>query len=318
MIQPFVSNIQRFSVDDGPGIRSTVFFKGCNLRCAWCHNPECISSGYSIQLLSQSCKGCGRCTEVCDGGAHHIEPSGHLVTEDLAADGIHACGFIHTIERNKCIGCGKCAYYCPATAISIIGKSYEPEDLVKELLKDRMYFETSNGGVTFSGGEPMLHPEYLARVLALSKERGLHTAVDTAGNVPFSSFEKVLPYTDVFLYDIKLWDEEKHRQATGVSNQLILENLKRLLSTGANVIIRTPVIMEWNGNLREFDHISAYLASLPPVQLIQLLPYHSYGVGKYETLGLMNTIRDHTPPTQEFLEQALQFYLDRGLPAQIS
>ncbi len=301
MIQPLVSNIQRFSVDDGPGIRTTVFFKGCNLRCAWCHNPECISSGLSIQLVKNSCTGCGKCASVCERQVH--------VFEDMQ----------HKLNRVNCIGCGKCAYYCPSSAITITGKEYTPEQLIKEVLKDRMYFETSGGGVTFSGGEPMLHPEYLKRVLRLAKEIGLHTAVDTAGNVPFSSFGMVMPYTDLFLYDIKLWDEKKHRQATGVSNQLILDNLKNLTEAGANVFIRTPVIMEWNGYLEEFDKISSFLADLKkPVQLIQLLPYHSYGVGKYEMLGLVNSIKDHTPPTDEFMKEILQLYLDKGLPAQIS
>ncbi len=301
MSQPLISNIQRFSVDDGPGIRTTVFFKGCNLRCLWCHNPECISTGISFQLMENACRSCGKCATLCGQNNHHFEDGCHLV------------------ERQSCVGCGKCAYSCPASAISIIGKAYEPQALIKEVLKDRMYFETSNGGVTFSGGEPMLYPDYLLEVLTLAKDANLHTAVDTAGNVPISSFMKVLPKVDVFLFDIKVWDNERHRQATGVSNKQILENLPRLTEAGASVIIRTPVIMEWNGFLEEFEQISTYLANLKkPVELIQLLPYHSYGAGKYDTLGLENKILDHTPPTKEFMEKALKLYLDKGLPARIS
>lgn len=303
MSYPLISNIQRFSVDDGPGIRTTVFFKGCNLKCAWCHNPECISGKFSIQLVINTCRMCGKCLSRCENGAHVFNPEEN----------------IHDIDREKCAGCGRCAYYCPAAAVTLIGREYEPEALLKEILKDKKYYDSSEGGVTFSGGEPMLQAEYLTEILRLSKEAGLNTAVDTAGCVPWESFEKVMPYTDVFLYDIKMWNDEKHMAATGVSNKKILENLRKLTSAGANVIIRTPVIKEWNGNLEEFEAISGFLAGLEkPVKLIQLLPYHAYGAGKYEALGLDSRIMDHTPPTGEFMENALQFYLDKGLPAEIS
>lgn len=300
---PFVSNIQRFSVDDGPGIRTTVFFKGCNLSCLWCHNPECISGGFSTQLVANSCRLCGKCLDKCPRGAHEF---------DLETG-------IHTIERSKCIGCGECAYFCPHSALKIIGKQYDPEELMGLILKDKRYFDSSEGGVTFSGGEPMLQVDYLCEMLRLCKEAGIHTAVDTAGCVPFESFEKIMPYTDLFLFDIKIWDDEKHVEATGVSNVRILENLQKLTEAGADVFIRTPVIMEWNGDLAQFEGISGFLAGLKNgVKLIQLLPYHSYGVGKYDNIGLVNRIKDHTPPTDEFMQQALQIYLDKGLPARIS
>lgn len=300
---PFVSNIQRFSVDDGPGIRTTVFFKGCNLRCFWCHNPECISEEFSIQLVANACVNCGTCFRKCPSGAHQFD----LKTGE------------HSLNRSLCTGCGICEYYCPHGALKIIGKRYDPQDLLKEILKDKRYFDPSGGGVTFSGGEPMLHPDYLCEVLKLCKEAGLHTAVDTAGCVPFEYFEKIMPYTDLFLYDIKMWDTEKHMTATGVSNKLIIDNLIKLTSSGADVYIRTPVIMEWNGDLKEFDAISNFLAGLENgVKLIQLLPYHSYGVGKYNNLGLINHIRNHTPPSDEFMQQALQLYIKKGLPARIS
>ena len=301
---PFISTLQRFSLDDGPGIRTTVFFKGCNLRCAWCHNPECIIPGATLQFLEGSCTGCGKCAAVCPQGVHTITPEGR-----------------HLLDRSRCVACGKCAYGCPHTALNLIGRRYEPEELVKQLLKDRKFYETSGGGVTFSGGEPMLHPEYLAEVLRLCKEAGLHTAVDTAGCVPFESFETVLPWADLFLYDIKLWDEERHKAATGVSNRRILENLRRLTDAGASVFIRTPVIPTYSADLEELGHIAAFLAGLPHregVRLIQLLPYHNYGVGKYRSLGSASQTEELRPPEDSFMQEALQRYLDLGLPAQIS
>lgn len=301
---PYISNLQRFSLDDGPGIRTTVFFKGCNLRCAWCHNPECIQDGTSLQLTENSCTGCGKCVEVCPQGVHRIDEEGH-----------------HLLDRSRCISCGECAYRCPHTALSLIGRQYEPQDLLREVLKDKKYYETSSGGVTFSGGEPMLHPEYLAEILRLCREAGLHTAVDTAGCVPFSNFEMVMPWANLFLYDIKLWDEERHRAATGVSNRRILENLEALTSAGADVFIRTPIIPTFNDDLSQLKEIAGFLAGLPGrehVRLIQLLPYHSYGVGKYATLGLGSKTAGIQPPSDAFMQQALVLYLDLGLPAQIS
>lgn len=304
MEKPYISNIQRFSLDDGPGIRSTVFFKGCNLRCAWCHNPECILSGATLQLTEASCTGCGRCVEICSQGVHTINEAGR-----------------HLVDRSRCISCGKCAYFCRQTALRLIGTQYEPEALLEQLLKDQKYYASSDGGVTFSGGEPMLQPDYLAQVLRLCRDAGLHTAVDTAGCVPFRHFEQVLPWADLFLYDIKLWDSDRHRAATGVPNELILENLQRLTDAGAEVFIRTPIIPTYNDDLEELGQIARFLANLPgreQIKLIQLLPYHNYGVGKYAALGADSKCTTLQPPPDAFMQEALQLYLNLGLPAQIS
>ena len=301
---PYISNLQRFSLDDGPGIRTTVFFKGCNLRCAWCHNPECISGGHTLQLLQDACTGCGGCVSACRQGVHHIDQNGR-----------------HHLDRSLCVGCGACAYQCTHGALTLIGTRYEPESLLRELLKDRRYYETSGGGVTFSGGEPLLHPDYLVRMLELCRGAGLHTAVDTAGCVPFPVLERVLPLADLFLYDIKLWTSERHQAATGVPNQLILENLRRLTDAGGAVYLRTPIIPGYNDDLEELGCIARFLADLPArgqVQKIQLLPYHNYGVGKYVSIGLTSGTAQTRPPEDAFLRRALQLYLDLGLPAQIS
>ena len=298
---PYISNLQRFSVDDGPGIRTTVFFKGCNLNCAWCHNPECIDRKITLQFLDNSCTGCGRCVRECSRGCHILN------------------GSVHEIRRNLCIFCGKCAYWCPERALSLIGKQYEPDELLQELLKDQKYYETSEGGVTFSGGEPMLHWEYLKKVLHLAGNHHLHTAVDTAGNVPFSWYQEILDDTDLFLYDIKLWNRDRHLQATGVPNDQIKDNLIRLTECGVSIWIRIPVVMEWNGDLEEMTAIADFLKELPRIpEKIQLLPYHSYGAGKYRTIGKINRIRDHTPPADAFMEKLLALFLERDLPAQIS
>lgn len=303
MDTPYISNLQRFSLDDGPGIRTTVFFKGCNLHCAWCHNPECISPGPALQFNQTACASCGKCAVVCPQGAHRIAPDGS-----------------HQLDRALCTACGRCAYECPHGALKLLGSQITPEELLKQLLKDRSYYLTSGGGVTFSGGEPMLYPDYLARLLPLCRQEGLHTAIDTAGCVPFSHFERVLPWVDLFLFDVKFRNESRHLAATGVSNRTILENLDRLTREGGKVYIRVPVVPPYH-DLDELDRIAAFLAGLEgaaQIQLIQLLPYHSYGVGKYATLGETSRTADLQPPSDEWMAQGLSRFTARRLPARIS
>ena len=297
----YISNIQRFSLDDGPGIRTTIFFKGCNLQCKWCHNPECISADPLLQFTQSSCTSCQKCAIVCPQQVHHFTEEGN-----------------HLIDFHHCVQCGACVQHCPNAALSINGTYYKPEDLLTILKKDAHYYEKSAGGITFSGGEPMLQVDYLVQILKLCKSEGFHTAIDTAGNVPFSCFEQVLPYTDLFLYDIKFFSEETHRLATGVSNHQIKTNLQKLNDHGATLYIRTPVIAEYHTDLKEFQKIADFLAPLHNIQLVQLLPYHNYGLGKYASIGLTNQLKNHIPPTQSFMEEALQIYLQAGLPAQIS
>ena len=203
-----IFDIERSSYVDGPGIRTTVFFKGCNLRCAWCHNPESQSAKPQMMFYKNKCTGCGKCREKCP---HNLE---------------------------LCDLCGKCSLFCPQDARDICGKEYTVDEVLKEVLKDKVFYETSGGGVTFSGGECMLQIEFLTKILKACKENGIHTAVDTAGHVPYERFEQILPYTDLFLYDVKCFDSEKHRQYAGVGNGLILENLKKLLAKSTPVWIR--------------------------------------------------------------------------------
>jgi pyruvate formate lyase activating enzyme len=255
MNKAIIFDIQRNSFVDGPGIRTTVFFKGCNLKCAWCHNPESQSAKPQMMFYKDKCTGCGKCKSVCP---HHLE---------------------------QCELCGKCTLYCPVDARKVCGKEHTVDEVLKEVLKDQAFYETSGGGVTFSGGECMLQIDFLAEILKKCKENGIHTAVDTAGHIPFESFEKILPYTDLFLYDVKMFDNENHKKYVGVGNDLILENLKKLFKAGAKIWVRIPVIAEVNDSVEEMQKIKCFLDSCGAPEKVDLLPYHAMGENKYIATG---------------------------------
>lgn len=255
-----IFNIQRFSVFDGPGVRTAVFFKGCNLRCLWCHNPESYERRPQLAFDRQKCIGCGSCIQNCPGQCLLPDPEAGLL-----------------YRREDCLDCGKCARGCYAKALSRIGCEMTAEELLEDLLEDLPYYQESGGGVTFSGGECMLRPDFLEEMLRWLKGKGIHTAVDTAGNVPYESFERILPYTDLFLYDVKAFHEEVHRELTGASNRRIKENLLRLAGTGKEIKIRIPVIEELNAG--ELPFIREFLWA-NGLRDVELLGYHRMGVGK--------------------------------------
>lgn len=247
---PLVFDIKRCSTNDGPGIRTVIFLKGCNLNCYWCHNPEGKHSRAENAFFAEKCTHCGVCRRVCP------SPKG-------------------------CTDCGLCATLCPAEARKHYGKPYTAEELLENVLSDREYYRATGGGVTFSGGECMLYPQFVAETAKLCKDAGLSVAIDTAGAVPYSHFESVLPYADLFLYDIKCLDSELHRCGTGRGNERILENLERLRKTGKQIIIRTPVIPQFNDG-EEIERVKAYCRerALPH----ELLSYHAMGESKREAL----------------------------------
>ena len=248
-----IFDIQRGSYVDGPGIRTTVFFKGCNLKCAWCHNPESQAFKPQILYYSDKCVGCGACRKLCE-------------------------------NKDECILCGKCALYCPNAARILCGKEYASNDIMKIILKDTSYYGTE-GGVTFSGGECMLQLDFLESLLKECKKAGIHTAVDTAGCVPYDSFERIIPYTDLFLYDIKCKDTRLHKQYTGTDNSLILDNLKKLLNSNKKIWVRVPIIEGVNDSIEEMKKIKDFFKENGCPEKTELLPYHALGEHKYFAIG---------------------------------
>lgn len=250
-----IFDIERNSFVDGPGIRTTVFFKGCNLKCKWCHNPESQAPEKEMMLYKDKCIGCGKCREVCP---NHLK---------------------------KCDFCGKCELFCAADARRICGKEYTVDEVLSEILKDKSFYETSDGGATFSGGECMLQIDFLCELLKKCKENGIHTAVDTAGNVPWKYFEFIIPYTDMFLFDVKCISENLHIAGTGASNRLIIENLTTLSSVfKGGIFIRIPVIGSFNDTKEEMNKIKEFLNNIN-FDKIELLLYHNMGNNKYTALN---------------------------------
>ena len=260
-------NIQRFSTEDGPGIRTTVFLKGCPLRCVWCHNPEGLDLKPELMWYDVRCIGARECLRACSEDALTLTPQGIR------------------INREQCNSCGACVKACPAAALEVIGRSWTPEEVIDELVSDRVFYETSGGGVTFSGGEPMMHVDFLCEVLPRCQEAGLHVALDTCGAVAWESYERVLPWVDLALYDLKIMDANRHRAATGVSNDIILENARRLAAHGVPMWIRTPVIPGYTDDRENILAIARFInEALPTVGRWDLLAYNNLGRPKYQRL----------------------------------
>ena len=287
-----IFEIKRFAIHDGDGIRTTVFFKGCPLKCVWCHNPEGLSAKSEIGYYKHKCISCGECVLVCPAGAHAIKDGKHV------------------FERSKCVACGKCEKVCMGKALTLYGKEVEVDELLDLLLQDKEYYETSNGGVTLSGGECLLYDDFCAELLRKLKENGVHTAVDTCGYVPRSALDKVIPYVDTFLYDIKAIDEETHKKCTGKSNQLILKNLLYLDEKGCEIEIRVPYVPNWND--MNMDEIGNFLLKLQNLKRVRVLPYHNYAGSKYDALEIDNTLPE-TVPSDEEMEDVMSYFISRGI-----
>ena len=285
----------RFSTEDGPGLRTTVFLKGCPLTCAWCHNPESQSPRVEVVFRERRCIGCGTCFQVC--------PQGGLGPEMIRQGGM----------PQECTHCGSCAWVCPAEAREAMGQEMTVGRVMAEILKDRDFFEESGGGVTFSGGEPLAQPEFLAALLRACREVEISTAVDTSGAAPANVVERVAPLTDLFLYDLKVMDEGRHRKMTGQGNGLILANLVRLVEAGKEVTVRVPVIPGYNDDRANTEAMAGFLGRLANKPRVELLPFHPTGEGKYRLLGREENLPRPARPTAEGLEGIARGLKEAGL-----
>lgn len=301
-----VFDIQRYSIHDGPGIRTVVFLKGCPLRCQWCSNPESQKGAVELEFRSGLCEHYGLCIPACPKGAIHPNP--------LAAPE-------EKIDFLRCDLCGECVRACPTGALHLIGQEYTAEEILQQVLKDEVFYRRSSGGVTLSGGEPFFQPDFSLELFRLCYERGIHTAVETTGHVEWSVLEKSLPVTDLYLYDIKHLDDQIHRQYTGVSNKVILANLNRFVESGANIILRVPLIPGFNLD-EEHLQVVGELASRLEIEEIHLMPFHQFGRDKYTRLCRPNPMGDmrglqDTPEGREKIDLAVHWVSRSGLKVQV-
>jgi pyruvate formate lyase activating enzyme len=292
-----VFDIRRFSIHDGPGIRTTVFLKGCPLECAWCHNPESQAADPELIMRPNRCLRCGACVEACPEDAIRLGADGPIT--DLA----------------RCERCGLCTDACFSGARELAGRELTAAQVMAEIERDRPFYDESGGGATFSGGEPLLQPEFLLELLQTCRAGEIATALDTCGYAPYAVLDRIRPYVDLFLYDIKTLDDRKHRALTGVSNELIVRNLQALGKRGARIIVRVPVIPGINDGARELRAVGALVATLPSVVRVELLPYHRIGVEKYGRIAREYSLPELRPPSQEQMAALAQILQqDSGLP----
>ncbi len=299
-----VYDIQRFSVSNGTGIRTTVYLKGCTMRCRWCHNPEGVKHYPEVFHYWPRCIDCGKCDDICPadaitlvdkvewGGEEREIETDELQKRVLQQEGIRLYYSIKKrvarkirIQKDKCIGCLKCVEVCPESAFVVVGKFMTVEEVMEEVLSDKVFYKTSGGGMTVSGGEPTAQPEFTLSLLKRAKEEGIHTALDTNGNIEWEFFKELLKYTDLVLYDIKSMDPKTHKDFTGVDNSRILENAKKMAETGVDFHIRFPLIPKINDSKENVEKTAKFAKSLG-AEWVDILPYHAFAGQKYRLFSL--------------------------------
>lgn len=298
-INGLIFDIKRFAVHDGPGIRTTIFLKGCPLSCWWCHNPEGLSNSQEIIYYDYKCMNCDKCINICQQNA--LEEKNNKIVRN------------HKI----CTSCGNCVEICPTASQQIIGQKISAENAIKEIEKDHIFFETSNGGVTFSGGEPLMQHEFLKETLKLCKKRSIHTALDTSGFCHSDVFNTLIKFNDLFLYDLKIIDDQQHKKYTGVSNKKIIKNLDILQEKEKDIIIRFSIvkgITDTKENLRDIINL---VSSFEKIKEIDLLPFHNVNE-KYQRIGKQNKLKDIKPPSSNDIKRIKKQFEQKDLNVRIS
>ncbi len=280
-----ITNISRGSLHDGPGVRTVVYFKGCGLKCRWCHNPETLKAQKQVLYIAQKCVRCGKCVEIC--------PTCHKIQgNDMQ--------FLH----ENCVACGKCADACPSLALTLCGEDKTAQELMDEIIKDRHYYTVSGGGVTFSGGECLLHSQFVKEIAGMCKDNLIHTAVESAFFVPWENVEEVLPFIDLFFADLKVPDSEKHRKFTGKDNKLIIENIRKLSTRHANIILRIPIIPGVNDLEEDMNAFAEIIKSFGKgIKGVELLRYNNLAESKYKSAGSAYTKFGDSSQTDEEMKK---------------
>jgi glycyl-radical enzyme activating protein len=267
-----IFDIQRASLNDGPGIRTTVFFKGCPLECLWCHNPEALTHKKQLFFFYEKCQYCGKCESVCENNVHKIINN------------------THTIDYDSCVQCGKCVNECNSKSLKITGAEMSVDEIMVEVLADMDFYTNSNGGVTLSGGEPLMHFSFAMKLLKRCKQKGINTCIETSGFVASTKFKEILPFVDTLLFDYKITATKTHKEYTGVTNETILTNLDFAYNTGTDIVVRCPIIPGINDTEEHFKGIRSLDIKYPKLKGIELLPYHSIGNNKRTSLGVETTL----------------------------